>query len=64
LSVEHVADAYETYIREAALQNDKPDWFTKLAHTNEETWSKIKTIIQGKGKPAVGVKNSKQSKKK
>lgn len=64
LSVEHVADAYETYIREAALQNDKPDWFTKLAHTNEETWSKIKTIIQGKGKPAAGVKNSKQSKKK
>lgn len=64
LSVEHVADAYETFIREAALQNDKPDWFTKLAHTNEETWSKIKTIIQGKGKPAVGVKNSKQSKKK
>ena len=64
LSVEHVADAYETYIKPAVLQNDKPDWFTKLAHTNEETWSKIKTIIQGTGKPAISVKKSKQTKKK
>lgn len=64
ISVEHVADAYETYIQQAALQNDKPDWFIKLAHTNEETWSKIKTIIQGRGKPVVNVKKSKQSKKK
>lgn len=64
LSVEHVADAYETYIKPAVLQNDKPDWFTKLAHTNEETWSKIKTIIQGTGNPAVSVKKSKQTKKK
>lgn len=64
LSVEHVADAYENYIKPAVLQNDKPDWFTKLAHTNEDTWSKIKTIIQGTGKPVVSVKKSKQTKKK
>lgn len=64
ISVEHVADAYETYIKPTVLQNDKPDWFIKLTHTNEETWSKIKTIIQGKGKPVVNVKKSKQTKKK
>lgn len=63
LSVEHVADAYENYIKPAVLQNDKPDWFTKLAHTNEDTWSKIKTIIQGTGKPVVSVKKSKQTRK-
>lgn len=64
LSVEHVADAYENLIKPAVLQNDKPDWFIKLSHTNEDTWSKIKTIIQGTGKPAVSVKKSKQTKKK
>lgn len=64
VSVEHVADVYEAYIKPVVLQNDKPDWFIKLAHTNELTWSKIKTIIKGNGRPVIPAKTPKQFKKK
>lgn len=50
LPVEHAGRMYTKYIEPHIKADVKPDWIIKLAHTDENIWSKIKTIIQGKKK--------------
>lgn len=50
LNVEQASRVYTLYIEDKIKCTDKPDWITRLAHTDEAVWAKIKTLIQGKKK--------------